>query len=90
MLLYKAQPVAGQAIPDLRIEATEELPKTRFVEGETPQEYEPRWRAVFVAQAKLVVDALEASLPGGTMDQILVLMLQRRAVYWTRTVNEDG
>jgi hypothetical protein len=34
---------------------------------------------VYIEEAILIVDALATSLPGGTMDQVIALLLQRRA-----------
>lgn len=33
----------------------------------------------YVAQAKLIVDLLITTLPGGTVDQLLIELLQRKA-----------
>ena len=65
--VYKAQDICGRKIPDLRLVAMQPFPDS------------PGTEALFGSDAKQIVDALLASLPGGTIDRVLVLMLQHRA-----------
>jgi hypothetical protein len=70
-MVFKAQPM-GDAVPHLCLAATQDFPDpVGLIEA----------RQLHVADATTVVDALFASLPGGTLDQILRLMLERRASY---------
>lgn len=40
-------------------------------------------RVIFQDEAILVVDALVSHLPGGTLDQVLIELLRRKASLWT-------
>ena len=71
-MLYKAQPI-GESYPDLCLVATHEIPTPRA--HVDPDEH----KHIFESDAAAVVSALYASLPGGTLDQILRLMLERKA-----------
>lgn len=71
--LYKAQPLGDREAPPLRLEAIEELPDVGSDKG-----WHARSIARFDEQASIVIDALFGSLPGGTLDAILMQMLERR------------
>jgi hypothetical protein len=73
--IYKAQPIGDQVIPDLDIRATDTLPEQPFFPSST---WEKHWRDIYAAQAGAIADALYASLPGGTLDALLVEMLDRK------------
>ena len=63
----------GDEVPEMHIDAVEPLPPiTGFVE------LDKRHRDRFYAQAKLIADALFGSLPGGTLDALLVEMMDRK------------
>lgn len=71
----KAQPLAAP-VPDLNIAAIEEMPRVSY--RATAAELDIHKRQ-FEADAAAIVAALYASLPGGTLDQILRLLLERKA-----------
>jgi hypothetical protein len=79
--IYKAQRLVRDAEPvaDLNLVATKEFPDLA-----TPEE--AKW--AHDTDARLVVSALLASLPGGTIDAVLRLLLEHRAsllrVRWPR------
>jgi hypothetical protein len=71
---YKARPIGGEAVPDLLVEATEpipELPYSSLVNGE--------WRRMHEQEAKRIVDAMYASLPGGILHHVFAELARRRA-----------
>lgn len=68
----------AQGAPELRLTADEELPHSPPDEDFPLDQWILNQRASFEAQAKLVADALFASLPGGTIDALLVEMLDRK------------
>lgn len=60
------------------------MPVTIIIDDVQPLSEEmPNWReaarARFREQAKMLVDVLAESLPGGTMHELLICMLERRA-----------
>lgn len=74
--VFKAQPTGDQVIPDLELSATEPMPELMHV---AESFYRPALTGVFEKEAEKIVDALIASLPGGTIDQVLALLLRRKA-----------
>lgn len=77
MIIYKAQGSIGHPIPDLEITATEQLPAqpmTQYYKADLVAAHR-----LFEEQARELVDRLFASLPGGTIDAVLVEMLNRKA-----------
>ena len=73
--VYKAQPTnPHQPTPSLAITAQEEMPRLEHLD-----QYIERGQAIFRTDAKVIVDALYESLPGGTLDQVLRLLLERKA-----------
>lgn len=70
--IFRAQAIAGEVEPVL-IQITEELPQ---FDRDNPLEL---LAARYSSQAISLANALEASLPGGTMDALLREMLKRRA-----------
>lgn len=68
--IYKAQPTGDRHAPDLRLEALQPLPLLR--------EYsEADCLGLYKQQGELLADALQASLPGGTIDALMVALLDR-------------
>ena len=68
--LSKAEPLAEQAVPDLFIEVTLPVPpSTGFADQ----------RQVYCEQAGLLATTLLGSLPGGTIDALLIALLESRA-----------
>jgi hypothetical protein len=69
-----AQPIGDQIIPKVSIEISDYIPDSlsRMDGGED------HVRAIFKNDAEIIFNALR-SLPGGTFDQLLILMLQRTA-----------
>ena len=70
--IYKAQPIGDQIIDDLDLRATEAVPN---IPG---NEFAKQYRDFYAVEGKIIVDALYASLPGGTLDALLVELLDRR------------
>ena len=66
--VYKAH---GEAVPDLEIIALDPIP-TDDLSMEAAQ-------AIYAEQGRVIATDLWASLPGGTLDWLLVEMMQRRA-----------
>ncbi|QOX80884.1 hypothetical protein FY034_17840 (plasmid) [Trichlorobacter lovleyi] len=73
--IFIAQSSAGRGVAPLRLVATEPFPEIA-VSGEAGL---AAARGLHADQGKTIVDALYASLPGGTLDAVLCEMLQRRA-----------
>jgi hypothetical protein len=76
--LYKAQAIPGQTIPDLSLSATEEATRVAIDAVCPYSEFDARRRAFYDEQAGHIADALYASIPGGTIDALLVRLLDRR------------
>jgi hypothetical protein len=72
--LFKAQDtVRDQPVPSLEIVAYHAIPDSPTLEAAAE---------AFQADAKQVVTAMLASLPGGTVDQILVELLRAKASHF--------
>lgn len=71
--IAKAQRIGDTQTPDLMITAVEELRCDDSPDGAS------RHMLTFTEDAIAVVSAMYATLPGGTLDQILRLMLERKA-----------
>ena len=69
MDIYKAQPIGDQAVPNLLIKAEKTCPEMNLL-GQA--------RALYDIQGKRIADALFASLPGCTLDSLLIEMLNRK------------
>lgn len=73
-VVYKAQPMPGAAPgPDMVIRAEEPMPELATEEWLKEAQY------IHVGQGRAVAEALWQHLPGGTIDQILRALLERRA-----------
>ena len=77
-------------MPDLRISATDTMPDMTGSVSALAQA-----RRVHEEDAQRIVDALLASLPGGTFDQVVRFMLERKAShlvvpYGTESTYEAG
>ncbi len=68
--VYKAQPTGDQVIPDMRLAAVKPFP-----DHESPAD----GTDAHSTDAQFIVSAMLASLPGGTVDAVLRLLLQHRA-----------
>ena len=77
VIVYRAQKV-WQTVPDLSITTVEELPNLIATRTDALAE----GMAIFRRQAKEIADALYTSLPGGTLDQLLREMLERKASHF--------
>lgn len=76
-MVFKAQrTISNKPVPDLMLAATQEMPSV-----DAGQVVLSEVRKVHVTDAETIVNALEASLPGGTLDQVLRLLLERKATY---------
>lgn len=77
VVVHKAQRIVENApTPDLTLIAHKEFPDMR---NEPPGERLAYAKKLHADDAETVVSALYASLPGGTLDQILRLLLERKA-----------
>lgn len=75
--IYKAQTIGGRTAPDFSLVATEELPDTE--KGNYDEDvYRPASIRQFDEQADIIVSAMIESLPGGTIDAVLIRLLQHR------------
>lgn len=91
--LFKAQATVD-AIPDLEVRAVQTMESLaapgRASLDEPFREFEARNRAFFADEAKKLADALYATLPGGTLDALLVDLLDRkRSIYRVRHDEPD-
>lgn len=81
-MIYKAQPIGSESVPDLHLNATEPCP-----DGGSLQAANDLYRTA----AREIVAALNASLPSGTMHCLLVELLAQRAKdLGVRRVRERG
>lgn len=74
-VVYKAhQPMVGAGpVPDMVIRAEEPMPAV------TTKEWPKEAQYIYMGQGRAVAEALWSHLPGGTIDQILRALLERRA-----------
>lgn len=72
--VYKAQALT-ESVENLSLCAVTPFPN----DYKSSERWMEEHLEIFVKDATAIVDALYASLPGGTLDQILCLMLQRKA-----------
>ena len=70
ILVHKAGAVGAAKVPDLLIEAIHEFPDVITLAES---------RDLHVQDAEQIVDALLATLPGGTIDQVLLGLLEHQA-----------
>lgn len=75
-MVFKANRVGSVDTPNLFLAATNEIPD--LPRGASDDALRGNMQT-FVTDAETVVNALYASLPGGTLDQVLRLMLERKA-----------
>lgn len=73
---YKAN--AGQRKPGATIVIDSEIPDDLPGPGEYRKDWQDRLAEKFGGDAQIVFDALSKNLPGGTLDQLLILMLKRK------------
>ena len=74
--VYKAEGVSGQEIPNLHIVATEVIPSFSGTDAEGRTAF---FRAIYRFQANELAIALRACLPGGTIDELLIALLDAKA-----------
>ena len=70
VLVYRAGAIGVNHVPVLRILAVTEVPDQSTLEGS---------RTLYQRDAQQLAEALFQHLPGGTIDQLLVELMQRRA-----------
>jgi len=68
--LHRAQPIGSQILPVVTVTIETAVPEKNTLEAA---------RALYLADALCLVDALYASLPGGTIDAVLYVLLERKA-----------
>lgn len=71
--IHKAIGFRDKPAPSLHIVAYEEVPEIKS------DSWESDYRAFYRQEAQQIVNALVKSLPGGTVDQVLCLLLERHA-----------
>lgn len=76
MKIYIASPIRNQEVPALKLEATEPVPS--MLPNLESATWTDAFRTFYAEQAKVIADALFASLPGGTVDALLVEFLDRK------------
>ncbi len=76
--VHKAQPLPGKPVEDVTIRIGPE-PIPEDVRNMPHDEYLRRSRERFREQGRAVVEALVAALPGGTLDAILLELLEHKA-----------
>lgn len=74
--IFCAQPTGGQVIPTVNIRIAEPIPEIPVDESSTI--YLRKHRDMYTCQAKMLSRALCHSLPGGTLDALLVDLLDRK------------
>lgn len=79
--LFKA---VGQDVPTLVVNVADEIPREAAEPG-----WEEKSYARFREQARVLCLALIASLPGGTVDQLLIELLTRRASHFVVRHGKD-
>ena len=72
-----ARGIEETSVPDLMLSATSSVDEA--LDASDGPGWERRWKTLYESQARLVLNALEASLPHGTMDQVLTEMLRRKS-----------
>lgn len=70
MRVHSAVGFVGLPRPCSRIDIDIPFPETESVEVS---------RAIFAEDAKQIVDALFKALPGGTIDHVMILLMERKA-----------
>jgi len=68
--VYRAQVVGDRRPPDLDLRTVEEIP---------PVLHEQAQAEAYEEDANKIVSAMIESLPGGTIDRVLILLLHHRA-----------
>lgn len=68
--LLRASPFGVNDTPELKITVEGKIPENLSIEN---------YRELYAAQAKELADVLLKSLPGGTIDQLLAELLERKA-----------
>ena len=83
VVVSKAESIGSELTKTARIHISKQLP--RFVELEEQADY-------FTFEAKAIERALWLSLPGGTYDRLLGVMLERKATHFivAHGENENG
>lgn len=89
VVVYKAQPTGDRHVPDLEILGNMCVPDYEPVPNASLDHYLAQSEAMHDQQAQLLCDALQASLPGGTLDRLIGKLLLAKAshfrVPWSKT-----
>lgn len=73
--VHRAGPIGNMHVPTLAIHATTEMPDIPFGEPLA------KAREIHVRDAQQIADALIGHLPGGTLDMVLIRLLEHKASY---------
>ncbi len=88
--VYKA---GGEGVPNFAIVANTAIPKDADVtpEGVPFSTFEYNWRSFYDEQARKILTVLLCSLPGGTIDALLVQLLDhKRSISFFRVTHDPG
>lgn len=66
--IHKAQPVCGKTVKSVKIGIRDEIPVMSPIDA----------NRYYLEQAKMLADTLVNTLPGGTLDQLIVCLLQHK------------
>lgn len=71
--IWKAQPLGNRQVSNVRLRIEQSLPEQSSL---------AKADAVFRSQAITIADALMDSLPGGTLDRLIAILLERKASHF--------
>lgn len=77
--IKKAGPVAGESPHDVRIEISGEPPEFETLKE---KDWRDQYDAFYKEQATTLGKALINTLPGGTLDRLIVFLLTQKASYF--------
>jgi hypothetical protein len=78
-IVHKAIKMGVTKTPDLCLTASEEFPVFKSLEES---------RALFISEAESIFSALWHSLPGGTLDHLIAIMLEKKSSFFRVTRNQ--
>lgn len=79
--VYRAQPTGPVPVESVRISIEKMIPEHPSLDAA---------RSTYAANAAVIADALVQSLPGGTVDQVLIELLKRKASLFKVPFTDDN